>query len=257
MWAHPILDQELISKRYFVPRPATHRDFFPVPSEAGTLACWRSASPGTRPVLLHFHGNGEVVGDYLPDFAALLESWGWDLLLAEYRGYGNSDGRPALAGMLRDIPALIKASGVPPENIVAFGRSVGSIYAIETAARFPNLAGLVLESGIADVGQRIRLRVTPEELDCTEEELTRALREHLDHEAKLQRYEGPALLLHAEQDHLVSIEHAEQNYAWLQSSNHDKATRLVRLPYGDHNSIMYANQREYLRELSAFLETVR
>jgi hypothetical protein len=156
--------------------------------------------------------------------------------------------------MLRDIPALVNASGVPPESIVVFGRSVGSIYAIEAAARYPKLAGLVLESGIADVGQRVRLRVTPEELGCTEEELTQALQEHLDHRAKLQSFDGPALLLHAEHDHLVSIAHAEQNFAWLQSSERERMVRLVRLPHGDHNSIMHTNQREYLRELHHFLE---
>ena len=75
--------------------------------------------------------------------------------------------------------------------------------------------------------------------------------EYLDHEAKLGAYRGPSLLMHAEHDRLVTIDHAERNYAWLGSADESKA--LIRLPRGDHNSIMFANQARYESELRDFL----
>ena len=91
---------------------------------------------------------------------------GWDLLLAEYRGYGGSTGEPLLGRMLDDVEAVLRAAG-PPERLVVFGRSVGSLFALEAVARCPGVAGLVLESAIADPLERLLLRVTPRELGVT------------------------------------------------------------------------------------------
>ena len=70
-----------------------------------------------------------------------------------------------------------------------------------------------------------------------------------DHEAKLASYGGPTLVLHAEQDHLVGVEHARQNASWA-----GPETRLVILPKGDHNSVFYENRERYLAELGSFFE---
>ena len=56
--------------------------------------------------------------------------------------------------MLGDGEATVKAAGLAPERVIAFGRSIGSLYAIELAHRQPALAGLILESGIADPSER-------------------------------------------------------------------------------------------------------
>jgi len=246
-----ILNHRLIGQRYFFRQEAPLPNAVPVPTPVGPLACWRSAPAGERPVLLHFHGNGELVHHWV-DFAGPLSAWGWDTFLSEYRGYGGSAGTPLLGAMLDDIPAIVNAVGVDPSRIVVFGRSVGSIFAIEAVHRFPTLAGLVLESGIADVHERIRMRVEPIELACSEADLAAAVTARMDHRTKLSNYQGPSLVLHAEGDHLVTIDHAERNHQWAGGT--DKT--LVRFPHGDHNSIFSYNQAEYLRHLAHFLETV-
>jgi pimeloyl-ACP methyl ester carboxylesterase len=154
--------------------------------------------------------------------------------------------------MLDDVAAIVEAVGVPPERIVVFGRSVGSLFAIEAVHRYPALAGLVLESGIADVYQRLRMRVEPAEMACSEDELRAAVAARLDHRAKLGAYQGPTLTLHAEGDFLVPIDHAERNHAWAGGAG----KKLIRFPHGDHNSIFAYNHQEYLRHLEAFLRGV-
>src|SRR2546421_3720044 len=51
------------------------------------------AGSAGRPVIVYFHGNGESAGDNL-GFASEITSLGWDLFLAEYRGYGGLAGSP-------------------------------------------------------------------------------------------------------------------------------------------------------------------
>lgn len=247
-----MLDHPLLSGRYFLPRrvPLPGACWVELPG-GDRLACHRSGPPGEGGVLLHFHGNGEVVADNLalvPHLAAL----GPSVFLAEYRGYGASTGTPRLGAMLDDTEAIFQAVGAPESRVVVYGRSVGSLYALEVAARHPGIAGLVLESGIADVLERLLLRADPAELGATREQLAAAVAGRLDHRAKLGAYRGPLLILHAAHDHLVDVTHAERNHAWSSSP----VKRLVVLPRGDHNSILGENWEAYWEALSEFVGVV-
>ena len=243
-----LLDHPVISERYFFPQRVPLDDACRVRSQDLELGCWRSAPPSERPVLLHFHGNGEVVHHWIDELTPRVQAMGWELFLAEYRGYGASEGQPLLESMLDDVEAIVNAVGVPRERIVVFGRSIGSLYATEAIQRFPELAGLVLESGIHDLYERLALRMRPIELGCTDADLRAAVTARFDQGAKLEAWGGPSLIMHAEHDHLVGIRHAVQNAEAARDS------QLVRFPRGDHNSILFANETEYFRVLGEFLE---
>src|SRR5215470_10038677 len=92
-----MLDHPLVSSRYFFPR----REAFPNPhwvdaADGSRLACSYHAVNPAAITVVYFHGNGEVVADYLPGFPDWLRQAGYNVLLAEYRGYGMSTGQPAL-----------------------------------------------------------------------------------------------------------------------------------------------------------------
>jgi pimeloyl-ACP methyl ester carboxylesterase len=248
-----LLDHPQLAARYFFPRQVALPGAIRVRCAGGELACFRSGDDPTRPTIIFFHGNGEVVADYLPDFARELNALGVNVFFAEYRGYGASTGTPTLAAMLDDVDAIFAAAGAPEERTIAFGRSVGSIYAIELVKRHPRIAGLVLESGIADVLERVLLRVRPEELGGDMASLEAEASRLLDHQAKLGAYRGKLLVLHAQQDTLVLPSHAQRNHDWAASA--DK--RLVLLPAGDHNSIFVFNHETYLAELRSFVDRCR
>jgi len=247
---HPLLDHPCISERYFYPRRAAHPNPSYVEVEGARLGCWRSEELPERPVLVYFHGNGEVVADWVDLFEMLSQQLGLNVFLSEYRGYGMSTGAPALAQMMGDLDTIASSLGVPTSEVIVFGRSVGSIYAIEWVRRFPDTRGLLIESGINDVHQRLRLRVAPHELGCSEEELLSAVSERLDHSAKLAAYAGPSLFLHAINDQLVTVDHARANAQAAQQPT------LRLLPRGGHNDIFAANTAEYLEALASFLAWV-
>ncbi len=181
-----------------------------------------------------------------------LTKLGVNVLFAEYRGYGASTGaRPSLGGLLDDTAAILAALGERSENVILFGRSIGSLFAIELAARDPNVRGLILESGIADPLERTLFRVTPEELGVSHDELAAAIAARLDHREKLGRYKGPLLVLHAANDQLVVPSHAERNFTWSAAAPGEK--ELILLPRGNHNSIFPSNYGEYIGALRRFL----
>ncbi len=244
-----ISDHPIISERYFFPRPGTAGKT-KVETGGESLAC-AFVDKGHDYTLLHFHGNGEIVDDYLPGFPEILDAMKLNTFHAEYRGYGGSTGVPMLGAMQDDVSAIVQAAGSPAKLIV-FGRSIGSIYAIEAVRRFPEIAGLVLESGIANVLERILLRASPQELGASPEEVHAAFGERFNHQETLGNYRGPTLVLHAEHDHLVDKSHAQNNAEWAGGESN-----LVIFPRGDHNSIFFENQGRYIEELERFCDGVR
>ena len=245
-----VLDHPTLSRRYFSPRRKAPPDIFWVDCKEARLACaYVAPHPGAL-TLVHFHGNGEVVADCLPELAADLTALGVNVLFVEYRGYGASSGEPGLARILDDVPAIVKALPVAPGQLVAFGRSLGSFYAIELVHRFPEAAGLIIERWIADPLERILLRVRPEDVDTTAPELAAEVRARLDPQAKLQAYAGPVLVLHAKEDSMVDASHAVRNASYA------RRAILRLLPEGDHNSIFEDNREEYLVAVAQFLKEI-
>jgi fermentation-respiration switch protein FrsA (DUF1100 family) len=121
--------------------------FIPVGKGEKIAARWLP-NPQARYTILHSHGNGEDLGDILPELREFHEQ-GYAVLGYDYRGYGLSSGRPSEANANADIEAayryLTETLKVPPERIIIHGYSVGGGPAARLASRHKT-AGLVLES---------------------------------------------------------------------------------------------------------------
>jgi hypothetical protein len=64
---------------------------------------------------------------------------------------------------------------------VLFGRSIGSPYALHGVYQRPHIAGLILESGVADLTQRFFHRISPEELGMSRADIMSELRKYFDY----------------------------------------------------------------------------
>jgi pimeloyl-ACP methyl ester carboxylesterase len=244
-----ILDHPLVASRYFFPQATSFPDPYWVDAVDGSkLACYyQEVNPAAKTVV-YFHGNGEVVADYLPEFPAWIARAGYNLLLAEYRGYGMSTGRPALVGMLEDVTAIIRSLGIPESQIVLFGRSIGSLYAVHGVYKHPQIAGLILESGAADIAERFFLRVRPEELGVPRQDLVRELQRYFNYATKLRGFQGRTLVLHTRFDELIDVRHAEMLYA---AAPEPKTLHIFE--QGGHNDIFFRNRVAYMQLVEAFL----
>lgn len=137
-----ILDLPEISGCCLFPQSRCVDGPFMVQVEGAEFACQHTVLDSDQLTLVHFHGNGEAVADYIPWMPEALAGLGLNSLFVEYRAYGASTGRAQLAAMLGDGEAVLAAAGLAPERVIAFGRSIGSLYAIELVHRLPSSAGL-------------------------------------------------------------------------------------------------------------------
>lgn len=243
-----ILDHPLVSERYFFPRREGFKDPFWVDCREVKLSCYYHQKYPESKTIVFFHGNGEIVADYLDIFVPVFDQMGYNLFLAEYRGYSMSTGVPALAAMLGDVAHIINAIGLPQEELVLFGRSIGSLYAVHGVSKFPNIAGLIIESGIAVILERVLMRIQPQELGVLLDQMQKAADGDFNHQKKLAHFNGSTLVLHSEHDSLVHHAHGKKLYDWAPEP---KQIRVFEK--GDHNDIMAVNAEEYFSLIYQFL----
>ena len=246
-----LLDHPTLSERYFYPWPNHFENPFFVTGNGYRLGCRYLKVSDNFPTIIHFHGNGESVQDYLGDFEQRISGLGANLLLTEYRGYGMSSGEPALAAMLEDVRLIVEACTVPPERIIFFGRSLGSLYALHGASLFPQAAGLIIESGLADPLERILVRIEPRQLGATMVELKNEVDCCFNQQAKITSFTGRVLIMHTRNDDLVSVSHAERLYNWA-----NEPKELVLFARGDHNTILSVNEEEYFVKVGSLVSQV-
>jgi uncharacterized protein len=242
-----ILDHPVLTERYFFPRQQEFENTFWVENDNIKLSCYYHNPHPDSKTVIYFHGNGEIVPDYFDLFVPIFDKMGFNLFLAEYRGYGMSTGNPGLAAMLSDVKPIINAIGLPHEQLILFGRSIGSLYAIHGASICPDISGLIIESGVATILERVLLRIHPQELGIPMQLLELAVEKDFNHQDKLEKYKGKTLVMHAEHDSMVHNAHGLKLYEWAPEP---KSLKLF--PEGDHNDIFHVNAEEYFKLIHQF-----
>ena len=244
-----ILEDNTVSKRFLFPRVKKFPGPFVIKTPFGDLSCYRQMKHPGKKMLLVFHGTSEVVADYLEGFAGQVDRMGFNLFIAEYPGYSVSSGTPSLININESIPYFIEQCGLSPNELVVFGRSLGSVFAINAVNRFPAIKGLILESGIADFYERIDRRVSPEDIEVTEKALKEEVSKHFHIESKLRHFNGRTLILHTKSDRIIDVRHAVQNHEWA-----NEPKKLVIFEEGDHSDIQYFNRELYFGAIRELLE---
>lgn len=99
---------------------------------------------GKEKTVIYHGGNAEDLSGHCEIFWNSLDA---NVLLVNYRGYGQSEGTPGEKEMVADCIAIVdlfrKETGTPAENIFLMGRSLGTGVAVQVAAARP-AAGLIL-----------------------------------------------------------------------------------------------------------------
>lgn len=218
--------------------------------EAGVHVGGRLHPAGPEaPLLLFFHGNGEIAADY-DDLAPWYTRLGIGLLVVDYRGYGASGGRPTGSYLLADAVAvwdrlevLLADQGLAPVRVYVMGRSLGSAAAIEVARHAGDgLSGLIVESGFADTFALLaRLGLW---LPGGDE-----ARDGFGNAAKMERLDLPTLILHGQND--VLIPPGDGWVLYERSAASEK--RLVLIPGAGHNDLLWVGRAAYYEAIRGFV----
>ncbi|MCX7966360.1 MAG: lysophospholipase [Syntrophorhabdaceae bacterium] len=250
------MDIPEVLNRLFYPRreflndstlPAAKNHYIQVEDKI-KIVCRFYPSVQDGPNILFFHGNGETVFDY--DYIApLYQKRKINLFVADYRGYGASDGEPTCTDIIKDshpifmgFKSILEKQGYMGRLFV-MGRSLGSAPAIEVAYHYQKeLSGLIVESGFAIAkNQLIRLGV-------------HHLFKDIPHpigfgnDIKIKDITIPTLIIHGEEDFIIPVTEGKTLY---DLSGATKKQGLF-IPDAGHNDLLILGMMEYMKAIEEF-----
>lgn len=221
-------------------------DNVPLTAADGTrLHAWFVPATAPRGTLLFSHGNAGNIAHRLHSIRQF-HSLGLNVLIYDYRGFGESEGKPTEPGTYLDVKAawdyLLKERKIAPQEIIIFGRSLGAAVAAELACQNPS-AGVILESAFTSVPDMAASLYPwlPVRL------LSRYQYNNLE---KITRITSPLLLVHSRGDEIVPYAHGERLFA---RANEPKQFLELR---GGHNDGNHVSHDVYTETLQNFLEGI-
>jgi alpha-beta hydrolase superfamily lysophospholipase len=193
------------------------------------------ATTAIRGGVLILHGAGSRKESH-HDFARVVLGAGFAAIAFDQRGHGQSEG--ALDDrVLEDIATMAArlrtAIGDPAAPVVLRGSSMGGYLAIVAAPAVGARAVVAICPATA-AGLRLGLRSRAFGFAADVPALERFLASH-DPAQTVARLEVPVLLLHAEGDERVPVEHSRALAQLMRSPD----SRLITVPGGHHRSVQH------------------
>lgn len=192
--------------------------------------------------LLYLHGNAGNISEWVDRYAQL-QKLGVNVFTADYRGYGESEGRPEEQGLYLDAETmydhLIEVLRVPPQRVIIYGHSLGSGVAVELAVR-RKAACLIVEgafTSVTDRGQEL-YPYLPIRLFA---------QNHFDSIHKVGSLTIPKLFIHAVEDNVVPFSHGQKLY---EAAAPPKTFLEL---HGGHSSAIFHDEETFLNGVQAFL----
>ena len=223
--------------------PGVELDTFSIATRDGEqLRGWALLPAASRARVLYFHGNGGNLSIWAPILAGIARR-GYSVLAFDYRGYGNSTGRPSERGLYRDVDAVLERfwsaspTGTP---VIYWGRSLGTAAAAYAAGRrAPD--GLILEAPFPDA--RSLVRSSPPlaflALFSTYRFPTAEF---------LERVTAPVMVMHGDCDSVIPLVQGQALFEKVPGPKH-----FFTIRGGDHNDVTPPDPRAYWQAVDAFV----
>jgi hypothetical protein len=206
---------------------------------------WFVPAAGSRGVVLFFHGNAGNISHRL-DSIGIFHQLGLDVMIIDYRGYGQSSGSPTEQGTYLDAQAawsyLVDERSIPAGRIIVFGRSLGGAIGAWLGAR-QTPAAVIIESSFTS-GVDMARRLYP----FLPVRLITRIRYPVEEYAS--RLDCPVLVVHSRDDEIMPFEMGQSIYAAVKPR---KSFLEIR---GDHNNGFFISRHEYIAGLAGFIESV-
>lgn len=223
---------------------------------AGAEAVWFESADGTRlrgwfisaigrggtwpapaPAILHVHGNAGNIESHVW-FTEYLPVAGFNVLIFDYRGYGESEGVARRRGpLIEDTEAaldyLLGRGDVDRTRIGMYGQSLGGAIGLNVMAKRPEIRVAVIESAFASWREMAGCAIGGDEPNFACRSLASMLIPDTHRpDAAIAKIDRPMLLLHGSADGIIPISHSRK----LAAANTQHA-KLIELNGADHNSL--------------------
>jgi fermentation-respiration switch protein FrsA (DUF1100 family) len=194
-------------------------------SDGERIIAWHVPPRAGKPVVIFFHGNGDILAWRAPWFAELTGD-GTGLIAVSFRGYAGSSGSPTEAGLINDAEAAyaFAVERYAPDRIVLWGYSLGAGPAVALAAR-RRIARLILEApytSIVDVAAAA-FPFAP---------VRWFIRDQFHADQWIVNVTSPVLIMHGGRDRTIPIRFGEKLYELARDPK-----QMVRFPQGGHDDL--------------------
>ena len=199
-------------------------------------------STKSNKLLIYFHGNAGNIYHRISSLRQF-QQFGINVIGVSYRGYGKSEGEPSEAGVYVDGQAIlqyvVEHLGFPSENIILFGRSIGTAVAVQLA-QHKKLAGMILVSPLTS-GKDIAAAsaLAP---------LSSLAGNAFDNLSKVEHITSPLLVIHGTADRIVPFSMGKLIY--------ERATvkkQFVAIEGADHNNVHAVDEQAYWLPIRQFI----
>jgi len=212
-------------------------------SDGETLHGWWMSVPDAKGTVLFFHGNAGNISHRI-NYLEMFKRLGYNTLLFDYRGYGQSSGVPSESGTYLDAQAawryLTETRDIAPAQIVLFGESLGGAVAAWLAVQEkPGLLALASTfTSVPDLAAEIYPFLPVRWIS----------RFDYDTRKSLQLVTCPVFIAHSPQDEIIPFEHGQQLF---QAAPEPK--QFLELE-GGHNIGFIFMQPLWIKSLGAFMD---
>jgi len=223
---------------------------FPTPDSLA-LDGWFIKNPNARGTILYFGGNGFVRVASYHIINTLLQQ-PMNLMVFDYRGYGQNPGTPTVEGLKLDGLAaydyLLGEEKIAPNSIILHGHSLGSFIATFVATQ-RSAAGLILECPITDAKDWTKRLMPWFFKPLVKFDIDPVLLANSNLK-RIQKLELPLLFVGGEKDNITPASMTEKLFETARS-NH-KQIKIIE--GGGHNDL--PQRPAYQQELTAFLNKI-
>jgi len=200
--------------------------------------------PRAQMTILFSHANSEDIGFVYEWAEELVFHLAVNVVIYDYTGYGLSSGEPCEEACYADVEAvwelLTERLGIAPENIIAYGRSLGSGPSVEIARRH-SLCGVILQSGFASayrVATGQTRRTLPGDMFCNVD--------------KVSEVSCPIFVIHGSKDPLVNKSHGVAVHSAAKHS-----FEPLWIEDGSHNNLEIYWKGAIMNGIANFLQSLR
>lgn len=209
---------------------------------------WFVPFQGSEGVLLWFHGNAGNMGNRIDLLQHLHEELKLNILIIDYRGYGNSEGEVSEEGTAKDALAayddLLSRPDIHPERIFVFGQSLGAAVAVRLATE-SRIGGLILEAPFTSVKA-----MTAEIFPWLPFKGLISIK--YDSIRKIKSVQSPLLVMHGDQDRVVPYEQGQQIFEAA-----DTPKTFYTITGADHNNTYVVGGPGYFETMKRFIQGIQ
>ena len=193
----------------------------------------------TQIYIIYSHGNAEDIGECYFWLKYLHEKLKVNILAYDYEGYGLHKGSSSENACYRDIKDVydyLIHCGVKENNIILYGRSLGTGPTVELASTLYNLKGAILESPYTSIFSVVSPSLAK----------TSFCIDPFRNESKIDLINCPLLIIHGTKDEIIPYEHSQA----LQKKSE---CNLLTLKGGGHNDLQIYHKQSILKSIKSLI----